>query len=426
MIVPTRAPRRLAVVLALTLGALAGGGSGVAAMPSASPAHPGSADPAKAAIIDDIVRRAMDDQHLRAAIVRVTIDGQDVLTKAYGASMTGVPATTDMQFRNGAVAIAYIAHVLLQLVDEGVVRLDDTVARYLPDLSHADEVTLGQLAQMTSGYPDYVLGNPDFPPRIYADPFRQWTPEELIGLVVDRPLLYPPGTAWNYAHTDYVILGLALEAATGTPMEQLIQERILDPWGLTRTSGNDGTPRIPDPALHAFTAERREFLGIPDGTPFIEDSTYWNPSWTLARGAIQTTDIRDLDATAIAIGTGRDLSPAAYQRMVSTELRGRVAAVPGCPTCAPQDERYTFGMGVVLTGDWIAQTPLFAGQGGAFAYLPAERLAISVVTTFADDAFAPDGGLRPEVGGNAANVLWRTIATAIVPPEEAPPPARGG
>jgi hypothetical protein len=108
--------------------------------------------------------------------------------------------------------------------------------------------------------------------------------------------------------------------------------------------------------------------------------------------------------------------------MIAPDLRGRTSKLPSCPdTCGVQDERYTFGLGVVLTGDWIAQTPLFAGEGGAFAYLPSEKVAISVATTFADDAFAPDGDYVPEVGGNGANLLWRKIATAIVAPEDAPP-----
>ncbi len=53
---------------------------------------------------------------------------------------------------------------------------------------------------------------------LYADPFRRWTVHEMLQYAVDQPLLYPPGTNWNYAHTNYVLLGLALEKATGEPM----------------------------------------------------------------------------------------------------------------------------------------------------------------------------------------------------------------
>jgi hypothetical protein len=56
--------------------------------------------------------------------------------------------------------------------------------------------------------------------------------------------------------------------------------------------------------LHAFTSERRQALQIPAGIPFYEGSTYWNPSWTLARGAIQTTNLHDLSVTAAAINSG--------------------------------------------------------------------------------------------------------------------------
>ena len=73
----------------------------------------------------------------------------------------------------------------------------------------------GQLAQMTSGYPDYVIGNDAFGAELYDDPFRQWEPDELLSFATSKPLLYEPGTNWNYAHTNYVLLGRALEKATG-------------------------------------------------------------------------------------------------------------------------------------------------------------------------------------------------------------------
>lgn len=71
--------------------------------------------------------------------------------------MTGVPASTDMHFRNGSVAESYIASLLLQLVDEKTISLDDKLSEWLPDLPHADEVSLGNLVSMTSGYRDFVL-----------------------------------------------------------------------------------------------------------------------------------------------------------------------------------------------------------------------------------------------------------------------------
>src|SRR6478735_12476177 len=79
-------------------------------------------DTAKADAVMRIVRDTMAQEHLRSVIVRVTIDGKEVVTQAVGESMTGVPATTAMHFRNGAVAISYVSTLLLKLVDENKVR----------------------------------------------------------------------------------------------------------------------------------------------------------------------------------------------------------------------------------------------------------------------------------------------------------------
>ncbi|MGH9096760.1 MAG: serine hydrolase domain-containing protein [Acidimicrobiales bacterium] len=380
-----------------------------------------SADPAQAAAVDSVVQEQMTQLHLRAAIVRVTVDGKEIHTKAYGESMTGVPATTDMHFRNGAVAIAYVSTLLLQLVDEKKVSLDDKASKWVPEIPQSDQVTLGQLAQMTSGYTDFVIGNAKVDAMIYSDPYRQWTPQELLATVTSIPLLYPPGTNWNYAHTNYLILGLVLEKITGKKVEDLMQEKVLGPLGLTNTSGNNGTPAIPGPALHAYTSERLSFLGIPDGTPFYEDSTFWNPSWTITQGAIQTSDIYDLNTTAVAIGTGKLLSTESYQKMVSPDLRGKTTKLPGCATCAVQNDTYAYGLGLVITGDWLLQAPLFSGEAGAFAYLPSKKAAVSVAVTMAEDAFTPDGSYKPEINGNAGDMLWRQIAGAVVP-GNAPPP----
>lgn len=257
--------------------------------------------------------------------------------------------------------------------------------------------------------------------RLSENPFRQWEPEELIESVVSGPLLYEPGTNWNYAHTNYVILGLVLEQVTGRKVSDVLQDRVLGPLGLDDTV-DTGTPAIPEPALHAFTSERRDHLGIPTGTDFYEESTFWNPSWTITRGAIQTTDIFDLHDTAIAVGTGELLSQESYEKMISTDLRGRTSAVPGCATCAPQSELYSYGIGLVTTGNWLMQNPLFSGQAGAFAFLPSQEVAIAVAVTFSEDAFADDGSFRPEVGNNAADALWREIATELAPDD--PPPTR--
>ncbi|MDQ3659529.1 MAG: beta-lactamase family protein, partial [Actinomycetota bacterium] len=177
--------RRTAVTMGLTFAA---GGTLVAAtarpvlaapMRQATPAVSPTSD--HAAGIIALARDIMAKQDVKAVLLSVTIDGQEVVTEALGESMTGVPATTDMHFRNGAVAIAYIATLLLRLVDQNVVTLDDPLSTWLPDLPDAEQVTLRMLANMTAGYRDFEQTT-EFKLAFYADPFRQWTAEERIAI----------------------------------------------------------------------------------------------------------------------------------------------------------------------------------------------------------------------------------------------------
>jgi CubicO group peptidase (beta-lactamase class C family) len=374
-----------------------------------------SADPAKAEQVREIVRRLKDEYHLRGVVVKVTVDGKDVVTDAVGESMAGVPVTADMQFRNGAVAISYVANLFLQLVDAKIVGYDDKVSKYLPDVPHADEVTLGQLAAMTSGYSDYVFDSPEFQQAEQLDPFRTWTPQELIAFAAPKPLWYPPGTGWNYAHTNYVILGLALEKATGRPMVELMREKVLSPFGLDHTL-DPQSPAIPEPVVHAFTSERKPVLGIAETTPFTAESTFWNPSWSLTHGAIQVTTIDDMARDAAAVGTGQGLTPESYQLMVSTRQRDIGGPVEGCGSCRRGTEAYTDGVGIVIKGSWLLQNPMFAGESGVAAYLPSQKVAIAVANTYEPEAFEPNGDAPPNRSVDVFRAIAEVMAPGDVPP----------
>jgi len=365
----------------------------------------------QAARITAIAEAAMARHGLRAIIVRVMIDGKVVVTLARGESMTGIPATTDMHFRNGAVAFAYLATVALQLAEEKRLGLDDKLADYLPDLPHADRITLRMLLNMTSGYEDYV---PDdgFNREFYANPFRHWTPEELIEIGVSKPLRFEPGTNWGYAHTGYVIMGRVIEKVTGKPLGDVMAERIFEPLGLRDTVATV-TAEIQQPVLHAFSSERRVPLGIAPGVRFYEESTFWNPSWTTAHGDVQTSNIYDLVTTAVAVGKGTLLSPESYEAMVGPALVDFGKPTEACPTCRTLTEGFHYGLGVFLFGPWIAQSPLFGGYAATEGYLPAKDIAIAVAVTFAEAGFDEKGDYR----GNASTDVFREIAEYLAPEE---------
>jgi CubicO group peptidase (beta-lactamase class C family) len=323
-------------------------------------------------------------------------------TLVMGESMTGVPATPDMHFRNGAVAISYLGTVLLQLVDEGEVELDDTIDTWLPELPASDRITLRMLANSTSGYVEYVTMD-SFVDALYEDPFRAWTTDELIEMLTDEPLLYEPGTNWNYSHANFVILGQALATITGTPVDELIRERIVEPLGMEGTESHQ-TAEIPEPVLHAYTSERGTY----------EESTFWNPSWTTAEGAVMITDIGDLATSARAIGTGELVSAESHEEQTGPSLVGLGGPTDTCPesVCTEQRPTFYYGIGTVVLGGWVLQNPSFFGYGAVQAYLPSEDLAIAASATLGEDA---------EVGLNGGQKVFEEIA-AVLAPDNPPQP----
>ncbi|MFE3761316.1 serine hydrolase domain-containing protein [Streptomyces sp. NPDC059104] len=343
-----------------------------------------------------IARRSQRELGLNSVVLRVSSGGREVLTTALGASMTGVPAEPSMRFRTGSVAIVYMGIVLLQLVDEGKASLDDPVSRWLPDVPHGSEITLRMLGSSTSGLHDYVT-DPAFVAELEAEPFRQWTPAEVIAIATKQPLLYRPGTNWNYSHANFAILGAALEKIGGLPLDRLLAQRVFRPLGLTAT-GNEYTPQIPEPVLHAFTSERGTY----------EESTFWNPSWTTARGAVLVQDICDLDRSARGVGTGELLSAGSFRTQLDPGTVGLGHATPSCPASVcllTNTAARHFGLGVIVVDGWILTNPSFSGYAAIQAYLPARKLAISVSVT--------KGPESPE--GNSAQTIAERISAALAP-----------
>ena len=248
----------------------------------------------------------MQADHLKAAIIEVTSDGHIVTAQAFGQSMDGVPATTAMHFRNGAVAFQYVATLLMEFVDEHKVTLNDTIAHWMPTLPEASKVTLKMLANQTTGYPDFET-DPAWLAAFNADPFHIWTFDERLKYAFARPLQFAPGTNWSYSHTNFMILGAILAKIGHAPLATLLREKVLDRMGLANTTSTV-TSEIPGPVLHSFSSERRVAVGIPAGRSFYEEATFWNAQWGTPIGANETTDINDMATTAVKVGTGALLS----------------------------------------------------------------------------------------------------------------------
>lgn len=379
-----------------------------------SPDDPGgSADAAVQAMLDEMAADVADEHTLGSVLAEIRIDGEVQAQLALGEAMSGVPISIDGRFRNGAVAITYVSTVLLKVAEEGLIDLDEPIEEWLPDFPEADRVTPRMLVNMTSGYGDHV-GNQAFVETITADPFQNFTTEQLLEYSLAVPRTFEPGENWDYSHSGYVVLGEVLEEATGRSLDELIAEYVIDPLELDATVPDQG-PAIPEPVVHAFTLER----GI------WEDSTYWNPSWTLPAGAVQTSSIGDVASSFDAIvGRGEVLDEESWQAMIDPVLVGFGEPVDGCRTCRTLEEDWSYGLGVMLTGDWVKQTPLFGGYASSVVTLPetsaddGRSVTVAVAVTYTADSYDDwSVALR-----NYADDLALALAGELVP--DNPPPTR--
>src|SRR5213082_245449 len=401
---------RLRAVLALSLGLAA-----VALNTRAASGE--TSQPTQSSAITTIIQKAMKTEHLRAVIVKVTQGDKVIISQAFGESKTGVPATTAMHFRNGAVAFSYLGTLLMKFVDEHKVKLVDTIDRWMPKLPEANKVTLKMLANQTSGYPDYET-DPAWLAAFIADPFHIFTFEERLKYAFSRPIQFDPGTNWSYANTNFMILGEILSKIGGKPLDALLREKVLGPMGLKNTIASQ-TSEIPSPILHAFDSERRAALKIPANISFYEESTFWNPQWGTPMGANQTTIIDDIATTAVKVGTGALLSKSGYEAMTGPNLLGfGQKQDTSAPSCGTQTNVYNYGLGVVRSGSWLLQNPLLGGLGAIEAYLPSKNIAIAVAVTFAPEAFDSQGNYA-----NSSDKVFRLIGTYLAP-DDAPPMAK--
>ena len=233
-----------------------------------------------------------------------------VATSGLADVATQTPMAAGDRVRVGSVTKTFVATVVLQLVAEHRLALGDTIARWLPGLvPGGGGITVQELLQHTSGIYSYT-NDPGFLQALAADPTRVWQPAELVRIAVAHPPLFPPGTAFAYSNTDYVLLGLIIHAVTGHPVGQQLQARIFRPLGLRDTYFPYANPHLRTPYAHGY------LLGQP-GTTGPADGTVMSPSWAGAAGGIVST-APDIARFYTALLSGKLLPAAQLQEMMTT------------------------------------------------------------------------------------------------------------
>jgi|CXWL01.1.fsa_nt_gi D-alanyl-D-alanine carboxypeptidase len=203
--------------------------------------------------------------------------------------------------RTASVTKTFTAAVVMQLWEEGVLALDDTLARYVPaalcDRLHHFEgrswgrgITIRQLLCHRSGLVDYAT-DAGFMAEVAASPQRRWSPHDLLDAALRAgPPGFEPGAGVAYSDTGYVLLGLVIEAATGAPLATAYRQRLLGPLGLHHTWLEGKEPG-------AGIAVARAWAGAVDTSGF-------DPSFDAFGGGGLVATAADLDRYITALMTG--------------------------------------------------------------------------------------------------------------------------
>jgi D-alanyl-D-alanine carboxypeptidase len=250
------------------------------------------------------VQEALDDVVAAGApgAMALVRDGNRAirLSSGYGNLAPKTPMRVADRFRIGGLTKTFTATVVLQLVGEGKIELDDSVEEWLPGaIPNGGAISVRQLLNHTSGISDYVLEAigpylADLPNSLTL----MFDPLEGVRIAAEHGPLFPPGSGLAYSNTNYLILAMIVEAATGNSFASELRRRIFEPLGLRHTS-YPSSSRIIGAYTHGYF-----FLGEPQPL----DVTPLSPTLIGAAGAI-LSDTKDVAHFYRALLRGRLLDP---------------------------------------------------------------------------------------------------------------------
>jgi D-alanyl-D-alanine carboxypeptidase len=269
---------------------------------------------------------------------------------------TASPPRADTHFRAASNTKTMTAASIVQMVQEGKVRFDDPISRYVAGVPDGDRITIEMLLTMRSGLFNFTNA-PELAESLETDPDKVWTADEVLAMAFKRPADFAPGADYEYNNTNYYLLGLVAEKVDGKPLRAVFQDRLFGPLGMKNTAlPEPASNAIPEPLAHGYLYGSASYAladapypadlvaAAKAGTLAPEDDTWQNPSaYFAAGGVISTAD--DL-ATWMQALVGGKLLDANFQKQW---LDSPEAPVPG------EDAMQKYGYGI-LTLSWGGNT----------------------------------------------------------------------
>jgi D-alanyl-D-alanine carboxypeptidase len=307
--------------------------------------------------IDKAAQDVLTHTGVPGASVAIVKDGAIAYVQAYGSARLDpdTPARPEMRYSIGSISKQFTAAAVLLLQEDGKLSLNDKLAKYLPNLTRSNEVSIRQLLSHTSGYQDYW-------PQDYVPPFmlQPITAEKILDLWARKPLDFDPGTRWQYSNTNYVIAGLIIEKVSGMPLLQFLQKRVFAPLGMKSVMNID-QDKLGDTDAAGYM---RYALGPPRVAPKE------GKGWLFAAGEL-AMPADDLARWDVSIISQKLLKPDSYR-----EFETEVLLQNGLGT--------QYGLGIDVSTQSDRRALAHGGEVSGFTsqniVFPDDRVAIVVLT----------------------------------------------
>ena len=287
---------------------------------------------------DSYVKALAPAKHFRGTIM-VERNGQLLVHKNYGIAVEEwqIPVSSDTRFEIASLSKQFTAAAILQLVDSGKLNVEDTVSKYYLDSPPEWRgMTIHHLLTHTSGLPENEWEN------FYKGKATLYTTAEQVKTFRDRPLTFPPGTAWKYTNTEYYLLAYIIEKLSGESYATYLAHHIFEPIKMTHSgfaSMATIVPQMADGYSH-------------DGSTLVHRE-YFDRSMETGAGGIYTTadDLlrwnKALDAPGLLSTQGLDFMfaphpPGNYGAgwFIETSPRRKIYHEGGDPGFAAFEARY--------------------------------------------------------------------------------------
>jgi len=262
----------------------------------------------KAAKIDQLMKTYHEYRQFNGSVL-VAEKGKVIYKKGFGfANMEWeIPNKPDTKFRVGSITKQFTAMLIMQLREEGKLKLEDKLSQYLPDYrkDSGEQVTIHHLLTHTSGIPD-CTNLPNFDQDVSRDPYPV---DEFIKKFCSGDLEFTPGSQFSYSNPGYILLGAVIEKITGQSYEEVLKGKIWDPLNM-KNSGYD----------HHSVILKKRAAGYEKTMDGYVNAPYLDMSIPYSAGALYST-VEDLYLWDQALYTDRLLSPKNKKIMFTPHLR---------------------------------------------------------------------------------------------------------